>query len=104
MAREDGINEYLVGVRLRVAAPADDYRVGDLELHVGDLVLVEAEAESTVGEVRRPKRELPDAKKDRAYRHVLRTATEAEARAYREHRSEERRVGKECRSRWSPYH
>ena len=24
--------------------------------------------------------------------------------AYREQRSEERRVGKECRSRWSPYH
>ena len=25
--------------------------------------------------------------------------------AYKEHeRSEERRVGKECRSRWSPYH
>src|ERR1051325_9765432 len=23
---------------------------------------------------------------------------------YGEHRSEERRVGKECRSRWSPYH
>ena len=23
---------------------------------------------------------------------------------YREIRSEERRVGKECRSRWSPYH
>ena len=92
MAREDGINEYLVGVRLRVAAPADDYRVGDLELHVGDLVLVEAEAESTVGEVRRPKRELPDAKKDRAYRHVLRTATEAEARAYREHRGREERA------------
>ena len=23
---------------------------------------------------------------------------------YREVRSEERRVGKECRSRWSPYH
>src|SRR3712207_613682 len=23
---------------------------------------------------------------------------------YRSHRSEERRVGKECRSRWSPYH
>ena len=23
---------------------------------------------------------------------------------YLEHRSEERRVGKECRSRWSPYH
>src|SRR3989454_11213920 len=26
------------------------------------------------------------------------------ARALREGRSEERRVGKECRSRWSPYH
>ena len=25
-------------------------------------------------------------------------------RAILEHRSEERRVGKECRSRWSPYH
>src|SRR3712207_7187699 len=24
--------------------------------------------------------------------------------AQRRHRSEERRVGKECRSRWSPYH
>src|SRR3712207_6848910 len=26
------------------------------------------------------------------------------ARLYRSFRSEERRVGKECRSRWSPYH
>src|SRR3712207_7162332 len=26
------------------------------------------------------------------------------ANAIKEHRSEERRVGKECRSRWSPYH
>src|SRR2546426_5363567 len=25
-------------------------------------------------------------------------------RHHHEHRSEERRVGKECRSRWSPYH
>ena len=30
-------------------------------------------------------------------------ASEA-ARLYLEQRSEERRVGKECRSRWSPYH
>src|SRR3712207_8061120 len=28
----------------------------------------------------------------------------AVARTERAHRSEERRVGKECRSRWSPYH
>ena len=26
------------------------------------------------------------------------------ANTYNEERSEERRVGKECRSRWSPYH
>ena len=25
-------------------------------------------------------------------------------KTYRRYRSEERRVGKECRSRWSPYH
>ena len=31
------------------------------------------------------------------------TRAEAEEKAYA-FRSEERRVGKECRSRWSPYH
>ena len=37
----------------------------------------------------------------------LKLKKEAPARAHRElkkYRSEERRVGKECRSRWSPYH
>src|SRR5690554_3083615 len=29
---------------------------------------------------------------------------DAQRRAFYEYRSEERRVGKECRSRWSPYH
>src|SRR5215469_18000840 len=33
-----------------------------------------------------------------------RRATAREGRIYRPRRSEERRVGKECRSRWSPYH
>src|SRR2546425_11467177 len=32
------------------------------------------------------------------------TADEVRARAATDARSEERRVGKECRSRWSPYH
>ncbi len=86
------MDEYLVGVRLRATAQADDYRVGDLELHVGDLVLVETAAESAVGEVRRAKRVLPEAKKDRLYRRVLRTVTEAEARAYREHCEREERA------------
>src|SRR2546425_2086278 len=35
-------------------------------------------------------------------RHVVRRLRRLTLRA--EHRSEERRVGKECRSRWSPYH
>jgi len=84
------MNDCLVGIRLRDTAQADDYRVaGDLELHVGDLVLVETSAESTIGEVRRPRREIPEAKKDRLYRRVLRLATEAEARAYRERRRRE---------------
>jgi cell fate regulator YaaT (PSP1 superfamily) len=42
--------------------------------------------------VRRPKREIPEAKKDRLYRRVLRHATEAEARAYHERRRREERA------------
>src|SRR5512145_1355136 len=86
------MDDYLIGVRLHATAPADDYRVGDLELHVGDLVVVETGAESAVGEVRRPRRALPEAKKDRAYPRVLRVATEAEVRAYRERRGREERA------------
>jgi len=32
------------------------------------------------------------------------TVKEETREVYLPHRSEERRVGKECRSRWSPYH
>ena len=39
--------------------------------------------------------------KDRIYLHMF---ERAEARGELTRRSEERRVGKECRSRWSPYH
>ena len=35
---------------------------------------------------------------------ALTTPAFAEAETVNIHRSEERRVGKECRSRWSPYH
>ena len=35
---------------------------------------------------------------------TLRALTDAEVPIVLVHRSEERRVGKECRSRWSPYH
>ncbi len=90
------MDEFLVGVRLRATAQADDYRVGDFELHVGDLVLVETPSESVVGEVRRPKREIPETKKDRAYPRVLRLASDEEARAYRERREREERAVVTC--------
>src|SRR6266850_4259627 len=86
------MDEYLIGVRLRPTAQADDYRVGDLELHVGDLVFVETANETVIGEIRRPRREIPEAKKDRAYPRVLRLATDEEARAYRERRRREERA------------
>ena len=39
------------------------------------------------------------------YAELLRTnVVRVDASASRADRSEERRVGKECRSRWSPYH
>src|ERR1022692_237795 len=45
--------------------------------------------------------------RERAWRRVVRWGWEVEARRHlgaQAFRSEERRVGKECRSRWSPYH
>jgi len=90
------MDEYLVGVRLRPTAQADDYRVGELELHVGDLVWVETATETVMGEVRRPKREIPEMKKERAYPSVQRLATDAEARDYRERREREERAVATC--------
>jgi cell fate regulator YaaT (PSP1 superfamily) len=90
------MDDYLVGVRLRPTAQADDYRVGDLELHVGDLVFVETASEPLMGEVRRPKREIPEMKKDRAYPRVVRVATADEARGYRERREREMRAIETC--------
>ncbi len=58
--------EYLIGVRLREPLLADDYLTTDIELHVGDLVLVETGSGTVVGEVRRPRRPLPEFKRDRA--------------------------------------
>ncbi|MBI4269325.1 MAG: stage 0 sporulation protein [Candidatus Rokubacteria bacterium] len=87
--------DFLVGVRLREPLQADDYlAAADVALHVGDLVVVEAGTGTVVGEVRRPRRELPASKRDRGFRRVLRPATEGEAREWRERRRrEERAIG-----------
>jgi cell fate regulator YaaT (PSP1 superfamily) len=84
-------DDYLIGVRFRVGQSADDYRVvADLDLHVGDLCLVETEAGPALGEVRRPRRPVPEAKREATYRRVLRPATEREAHEHRAHAQRER--------------
>src|SRR6266850_1617317 len=42
------MNDFLVGIRLRETAAADDYRVADLELHVVDLVMHAVARRATV--------------------------------------------------------
>jgi cell fate regulator YaaT (PSP1 superfamily) len=85
------MDEFLIGVRLRAGQNAADYRLGgDLDLHVGDLCLVETEGEPAVGEVRRPRRPLPEARREAVYRRVIRPATEREAGEHRAHVARER--------------
>src|SRR5919201_681376 len=85
------MDEYLIGVRLRESAPADDYKVVDVVARVGDLVLVETAAEPVVGEVRRPRRPVPEHKRDQLYRRVVRLATDEERHDYFERREDEKR-------------
>jgi cell fate regulator YaaT (PSP1 superfamily) len=92
----DGADERLIGIRLREGSPADDYKMVDLQLHVGDLALVETAGGTTVGEVRRPSRPLPDFKRDHLYRRVLRAATEREAREFHDRRDRERQAVDTC--------
>jgi cell fate regulator YaaT (PSP1 superfamily) len=90
---EEWIAEWLIGIRLREVSAADDYKlVQDLALGVGDLVVVETATGTALGEVRRPRRPLPEFKRDRLYRRVVRSATEGEAREYRDRRRREERA------------
>src|SRR5713226_9696358 len=74
--------QYLIGIRLREPLQAEDYLTTDVDLHVGDIVAVETGQGTGIGEVRRPKRLLPEFKRDRLYRPVLRRATDAEIREW----------------------
>ena len=90
---DDTQQEWLVGIRLREVAPAEDYKlVDDLRVTVGEVVVVETATGTALGEVRRPRRPLPDFKRDRLYRRVVREATEAEAREFRDRRHREERA------------
>jgi cell fate regulator YaaT (PSP1 superfamily) len=81
--------EFLIGVRLREPVPAEDYKLVGLEVHVGDFVVVETASGTAIGEVRRPRRELPESKRDRLYRRVVRLATPDEVRQCRDRRQRE---------------
>src|SRR5207244_10716060 len=63
---------------------------------VGGRGVVETAQDTVVGEVRRPRRALPEAKRDRLYRRVVRLAMPAEAREYRERREREQRAIVTC--------
>jgi cell fate regulator YaaT (PSP1 superfamily) len=90
---DDRPDEWLIGIRLRAAAAAEDYKlVDDLALSVGDVVVVETVTGTALGEVRRPRRALPEFKRDRLYRRVVRPSVEAEAREYRDRRQREARA------------
>jgi cell fate regulator YaaT (PSP1 superfamily) len=90
---DDMPDEWLIGIRLRAAAAAEDYKlVDDLALSVGDVVVVETVTGTALGEVRRPRRALPEFKRDRLYRRVVRPSVEAEAREYRDRRQREARA------------
>src|SRR3712207_8643558 len=58
----------------------------------------------TLGQAERVEGHAPDLARAAVRRPVGGADVEAVERGRRRGRSEERRVGKECRSRWSPYH
>jgi cell fate regulator YaaT (PSP1 superfamily) len=88
--------EYLIGARLREPLMPEDYLASELTFHVGDLVVVETGNGTAVAEIRRPGRPLPDFKRGRLYRRVLRRATEAESGEWRERRSREVQATATC--------
>jgi cell fate regulator YaaT (PSP1 superfamily) len=89
--------QYLVGVRLREPLLTEDHLTTDTGLQVGDFVVVEVTGGgSAVAEVRRPKRPLPEFKRGRAYRRVVRRATTGEVANWREHRAREVRGVETC--------
>jgi cell fate regulator YaaT (PSP1 superfamily) len=90
---DDIREQWLIGIRLRDAGPNEDYKlVDDVRLSVGDVVVVETATGTALGEVRRPRRPLPDFRRDRLYRRVVRPATEVEGQEYRDRRQREERA------------
>lgn len=96
MEEHDGsvetVTQYLVGVRLRAPANAEDYLMEELDLHVGDFCVVEVPNGTAVGEVRRPKRPVPEFRRDRIFPRVIRQATDLEVGEWKERRKREQKA------------
>jgi len=90
---------YLIGVRLRAPLQAEDHLTDQEDLAVGDFVVVETGQGTAVGEIRRPKRPLPEFKRGRLYRQVIRRATDAEVAEWRVRRERELQHAETCRKR-----
>src|SRR5262245_3045189 len=88
---------FLVGLRLREPLFPEDYLTTEVELRVGDLAVVETGGGTAVAEVRRPKRPLPEFKRGRLYRRVLRLATAEAAAEGGERRPREVEAVETCR-------
>src|SRR2546422_8410397 len=86
--------------RLRSPCPAPD------NLFIPGLLGLEAEVESPApGSTARVRlRVAPDEVRHVEPRSAVMSFLLPSAQTFQADRSEERRVGKECRSRWSPYH
>jgi cell fate regulator YaaT (PSP1 superfamily) len=89
----------LVGVRLREGARAEDYLIEGFTLRVGEHCVVEVPNGHAVGEVRRPARDVPAFKRDRAYPRVLRAATPDEVAELRRRRERELDAMRTCQLR-----
>src|SRR3989337_610120 len=95
----ESIPRYLIGIRLREPLQAEESRVEEFALHVGDFCVVETATGTAMGEVRRPKRPLPESKRDGLFRKVIRKATTSEANDWRERSERERRAVVTCQER-----
>jgi cell fate regulator YaaT (PSP1 superfamily) len=86
------VPQFLIGLRLREPLQTEDYLMEGFDLHVGDFSVVETATGTAVGEVRRPQRPVPELKRDRVFRKVVRKATTSEAVEWRERRDREKQA------------
>src|SRR2546427_11846564 len=105
-AHRDDVEQTCGGTLLKMAQRG--HRTGILDLTKGEMgtrgtaedrAREAAEAAKILRVSWRNSLNIPDGRVENTWENRLEVA-----RVIREQRSEERRVGKECRSRWSPYH